>query len=621
MTVVDPELGDISINGEPYRILLESWRVKDIVDFAPRAATPGGSVIHSELGILQPYLMTDWRHGFGFQWHTDPMGYLATTGEMDTRHPGIVMRMTTATSSDTANQPKEGLTVFNGAAYAWGTGGSTVSGLRKFNGSSWADIAQAAGGDYGTVNFALATRDYLFIFPDGARVEKLSTSDAASVTGVNASSTDYRWSIIHGGFIYAGKDNSSIIFRDDQSDLSTLPGDVVDDTDEIIIGGLLPTIGALSLWGRLFVSRQDGLWEIGQDLVARKVLDYSGEVSSANFRSMAVFNNKIIFPIRDALYMWNGASLSEITPPPLTDTFPYTTYGRFDNFVSVGRYFYCTARTNEATYNEHILAFDGTGWHKLNDGFTSSDTISMMAYDVQNNYLWFHEDDASADQTWYIPLQNFSDYPKAAFKTSGTHNLLSPRIDMGFRRIQKSTPSMFIEASNVTSARYLVVYYSLNGGSFTEWGGSGNGRITSNGVTELVNPLGTANSTIEYYYLKLRIDFVTDSGTQSPILEGITLRFILRPNVLYGHFFTIPASDRMRVGNSFADRTARDIYSALETARASVSPITFVDPMGESHQGYLSSIERRAITRHGLETREDFPDIENAITVNFVEIS
>ena len=42
-------LGDITLNGTAYRINLESYRVRDIVDFAPRAATPGGSIVHSEL--------------------------------------------------------------------------------------------------------------------------------------------------------------------------------------------------------------------------------------------------------------------------------------------------------------------------------------------------------------------------------------------------------------------------------------------------------------------------------------------------------------------------------------------------------------------------------------------
>lgn len=45
----DPVFGDIVLNGNSYSIDLPSYRVRDIVDFAPRASTPGGSIIHAEL--------------------------------------------------------------------------------------------------------------------------------------------------------------------------------------------------------------------------------------------------------------------------------------------------------------------------------------------------------------------------------------------------------------------------------------------------------------------------------------------------------------------------------------------------------------------------------------------
>ena len=62
MPIVPLHLGDIRLNDVNYKIDIASYRVRDIVDFAPRAAEPGGSIIHSELGLYQPYLKTDWRH-------------------------------------------------------------------------------------------------------------------------------------------------------------------------------------------------------------------------------------------------------------------------------------------------------------------------------------------------------------------------------------------------------------------------------------------------------------------------------------------------------------------------------------------------------------------------------
>ena len=132
---------------------------------------------------------------------------------------------------------------------------------------------------------------------------------------------------------------------------------------------------------------------------------------------------------------------------------------------------------------------------------------------------------------------------------------------------------------------------------------------------------GGTNSTLEYQYIQIRIDFVSDAAGQSPILEGWTLRFIMRPATLYGHSFQIIAASNLKIGSSHRDlKTVRTIYKNIETARASAAPITFIDPFGSSVTGYISSVERRAVERHGRSEREGFPNIESLITVNFVEV-
>lgn len=578
-------------------------RVRDLIDFAPRAATPGGSVIMSDLQLYQPLMQTDWRHGFGHHWYDDAMGYMRTTGNIDTRHSDIAMLWTKATSSDTDNNAKEGFTIFNGALYAYGTGG-----LRKYSGGSWSSIYSSA-----AVNFALGSgNEYLFYCPDGGRIQKLSTSDVSSDTGLDANATDYKWLIIHNGYIYAGKDNSRRVHFSDASDLSDLEGTTAD-PNAIYVGSTeVPTIGAIVYAGNLYVSKADGLWHIGEDRIARKVVDMSGQFSSDNFRSMAIINGLLVFPIRDKIFQWNTARIADVTPNPITDTFPYITYGRFDNLIETQGFLYCTARTNQTTYEEHLLCWDGVGWHKLADLVTNgTDTISALGYDSVNNRLWYHLN-ATADATYYIPLQSVSDFPYADFSTTGTHSVISSRLDMGYRRVKKSMPSILVEASNVTAARKLNVYYSLDGGAWVSWG-----SVTSNGVTELIDPGGS--DTQEFNYIQIRVDFVTDSATQSPILEGWTIRFIMRPDVLFGYNFNIIASTELERGRKLDSRQADDIVDTIRTLRDSKAPISFVDLLGDTKKVYISAMseiprERRA------ESSDGRPTIEYYINVNCVEI-
>lgn len=369
-------LGDIKLGSQWYRIDWDSYRNRDVSDFAPKAATAGGSVVHSELQLYQPLLQTDWKHGIGFPWYKDEAGFQFTTGNVDTRHDGIAMLFTKAVESDTDNNVKEGFTTFNSKVWAWGT-----AGLRSTtNGSTWS--AEYA---VGAVNCALAAGTYLFYCPDGARIRKVNKSGTHSDAGNDTDATDYNWLIIHRGYIWAGKDGTNRIHRDSTVDLSELEG-TTGDTDLIKVGpdSGYPTKGAIVYAGNLYVATSDGLWVIGEDDIARRVLDFSNEVSGFNFQSMAIHNGYLLFPIRNKIYQWNGARMSDVTPPRLSDTFPYLTYGNFDNFVSQGRFFYCTARTNQEQFDIDLLCFDGVGWHRLCTLLSAGDTAATAINLVTN---------------------------------------------------------------------------------------------------------------------------------------------------------------------------------------------------------------------------------------------
>ena len=593
--------GDVKINGKYYRINVPSYRSKDVTDFSPKATAAGGAVVHSELMLYQPYLQTDWRHGFGGMWYDDASRYMYTTGQVDTRHPDIAMLFTSATSSETNNNAKEGFCTWNSAVWSWG-----AAGLRKYSSSAWASAYSTA-----AVNFAFPAGDYLFYCPDGLRIQKVSTSDVHTDAGNDASSIDYKWMIAHNGYIYAGVDSTNRVHTDSAADLSDLEGTTAD-PDLIYIGtSNFPTLGAIVYMSRLFVARQDGLWEIGEDRIARRLLDFSSEASSTNFRSMAVHNGYLLFPIRDKIYQWNGARMSDVTPPRLTDSFPYTTYGYFDNFVASGRFLYCTARTNETTYSEDLLCFDGVAWFKLmNLVSNGSDVITAMAYDPVNNYLWYHRQ-ATADATYYIPFQAQSELPYANFPTSGTHELVSSRLDMGFRWVQKSAPSLIVEASNLSATQYLTISYSIDGGSWVEWD-----SVKSNGTSKLETP-GGAHS-IEFYYMQIKVAFHTTSATNSPILEGVTLRFLMRPDELYATSFNVPLAHGSDIGMLSEDRTAGKMWQDLKDARASKSPIEFIDIDGTEYFAYLTSLTKQLVefNREGMGAT---PEMELLAQLNIIE--
>jgi len=586
-------LGDIKLNGKHYRIATNQYRRRDVTDFSPRSGTPGGSVLYSELGLFQPQLQTSWLHGFGANWYVDNMAYMRTEGNIDTRHDGIAMMYTASTSSDTNNNVKEGFCNWNNAQWSWGVGG-----LRKYSGGAWTSAYSTL-----AVNYAFPYGDYLIYCPNGARIQKVNTSDVHTDAGNDTATIDFKGLIAHSGYVYGWIDNTNQIHRDSTADLSDMEGTTAD--VNIIYAGASnsPILNFAEYAAYLYAARADGLWQIGEDLIARRMLDFSAETSADNFRSMSVFNGYLLFPIRDKVYQWNGARLSDVTPPRLTDTFPYTTYGRFDNFVAMGKYLYVTARTNETTYSEDLLAYDGVAWFKLARLVDSSTTatITAMGYDTVNDYLWYHLD-TTADITYYIQNQSRSDLPYANFPTTGTHELIFSRWDCGYRRVTKSCTSVLMETSNCSSNSYLTLYYALDGGSWINWA-----DIKTNGVTELTLPGG--NQSVEFKYIIFKIKFTTSSATNSPILEGLTMRFLMRPKTVYGWSITIPIAHGMDIGELTEGKTSKEIVADLDTARESESPIEFEDVVGEHYYVYISSkteslveINRDAMgDTHGLE--------------------
>ena len=628
-------IGDVSINGKKYRVALESYKEKDLADFAPRASVPGGSSIMAELLLYQPLNMTDWRHGYGFMWHTDAMGYMKTMGDVDTRAPGMVSFSSKPVDiSDSVDAYKGGITTFNNTIYAWGRLAGTNASLRKYSDGNWTEVYNPAGS--AVVLNCLATEDYIFASAYNLRLQKITAAGSISDAGVDVASKNFAEFCIHNGKVWAYQTGSNLLHYSTEDDLSDLYGDLDNNGDPdpgaVTVGaGGFPLVGMISYAGYLYVFRSDGVWTVGEDNIARKVLDFSSEnAPSVNFKVKVVYNGYLYFNVMSKLYQWNGSRLSDVTPPRLGDKFPYSEIRWYGAAVTASNYLYVLADwfNDEASSSSvdvvvSLFCFDGIGWHKLNDllsGATPAQvsTYPMTFYTYSTKQLVV----GVADKTYLIttPFRDVASSPFPISLSSDTSPyLLTSRLDAGFRRIQKSTPSILVEADNVDTDRYLKVgYYLENSTTYQAFG-----YVTAPGVTELYpNYPSTASSdkTEEFYNMKLRVDFINTGAvnTSTPILEGLTLRFLMRPEVFYGYNFNIVGAANYVYGDAVDDRSPKDIRDELQAARDSKAPIEFIDIYGVSHKCYISSLSLLAVERHE-ESDDGTINMENILNVNLVE--
>ena len=602
--------GDVLINAKPYRIDLTSYQRRDIVDFSPRASTAtGASISYSELGLYQTLTQEDFRHGFGFYRFTDAAGYQRTEGDMDTRHPGLVMRHTKSVSSETDNNLKNGGVTFGSTFYTWGT-----DAVRKYASGSW---SESLGDD---TNYLIVGSGYIFALRNGDRVQK--SSDGASWSNAGLDGTppnDMKIAAMHGGMIWFAQDGTSFVHYDDTEDLSTLEGNGTADANAVTVGpGGLEIKNMLSFANALYVARADGLWVVNQDdeFKARQVLNFSAETHADNFRSMVVFQGALYFPIRHRIYRWTGSTIVDVTPQRLDDTFPFNQFAEYDNFISRGNYLYCTAKTDETSYTQSILAYDGVGWHRLMDPIagSTSDEISMMALDPANDYIWFHLN-KSTDETHYIQLRPKSNFPKESFSTSGNHYWYSSIHDMGFRKVTKSLRSIEFETDNCDANNTISVAYSIDDGSFITTGlsnpGAGVGVVATSPTVTL-----TFDDTIEFKKIQFRLAF-TAQAAQSPVLKALSMKYMMRPDTSSGYVFDVIAASGLEYGGVVDSRTAAEIIADLLTVRASTAPVAFVNLVGESKKVYLASITESARSRES--ENPELPDVAHRVRVSVGE--
>jgi hypothetical protein len=478
------------------------------------------------------------------------------------------------------------------------------------------------------ITFLFENGEYLFAAPTGQRLLKSASGTSTwTPAGFNNKSNDYSWLEMHGGYIFGGKNSEAEVYFDTNSDLSALAGDPGDDADELVAGpGTTGTKSGISFLEKLAVARTDGLWTMDTDSatttewISKRTLNFKNLNAPVNFKTMATWGGSLYFTIQDKIiYEWNGAKLQNISPGYITDAWEYVTWYRFDNFTPFGDWLLMTARTTDTLsghtgYAEAIIAWDGVGFHQLTVPITDGDgSITMMAIDTQNNYIWYHVSKTASETTYFHAFQSDSDFAFANYPTTGTHQITTSRIHAGFRRVDKSMPSLWLETDNCSATEKITVQYALDDSStFRTWD-----TIVSDGEHVLYLPQNKL--TEEFRYIRLRFVLETGSATATPVLEGFAMMVMMRPDFKMGYSFDIIGGTNVASGMFEDDRTGRSIMMDLRALRDRKEPIELVTPFGDHVFGYLTSLTEQAVEWEPEDHEGGDVNILQLLRCNFVE--
>jgi len=104
----------------------------------------------------------------------------------------------------------------------------------------------------------------------------------------------------------------------------------------------------------------------------------------------------------------------------------------------------------------------------------------------------------------------------------------------------------------------------------------------------------TFDSTATCRTVQLRANLQTTTGSESPYLDAYALKMLARPDTVWGYQLTLVVGDQIEnlKGKTGYKPTGRELLSALETARGSVSPITISTPLEDDVTVFVTAFSQ-----------------------------
>jgi len=602
----------LTISSVEYGCMLESSRgfqKRCINEFAARVST--GPPMYSDSDIYSVVYQEDWRHGLGDPYYSDEYSYAYTGDHVDTRRQGVIQLATKLESVDASaelvNRFVDYTTDAGDACIA--ACGATDLGIRwTENGTTWSGKADLDDDSTARICYDLLDAGgYIFATQDVSRMQKMASAadpalDASWSDAGNAGNppNNFEWLAKGGGYLWASEDDTNYIHVAGDTDGADWEGDGTSDAGVIEVGAEDSYITSFCWWNNnMYVGKEDALYLIGSDDVAYRVGVVNVPYKWAhNFKYMTVGpDGALYFVIYDKVYRWIGRTPIDITPGewgefPISGYAggtkpPYTCYTQFRSMARIGNDIVVCGKTNDTTPEWHMLYWTGSGWHKLYVLIASSTYVPYAIYRSRTMNRTYVSLGGTTTTTYAIQQRAGSDLPHALYETGtgGSHYVYFPRISLGLLDIQKYLKSLKLRSFNLNTTQTIDWAYQIDDND--SWYTLG---------TQNTSPYQSIDfdSTATCRTIQPRAELLTTTGAQTPYLDAYALKMLARPDTVYGYQLTLRVGDKVPNLKKVTGYTpdGGQLLEALETARASVSPITLDTPLEASVSCFVNALAR-----------------------------
>lgn len=568
---------EIIINGVGYRIKqpVGQYMRYRATDFAPKIST--GELTHADLDGWSVWTTTDWSGGVCLErWAKGKDNKFFYTEGAESR---IRDRLTMGGKWNGAALAKQvsAFIEYAGDLYALCT-----DSVQKYNNATNAWSSSTALSVAPIVGAVLGTYMALAL-GDSTDMKKFNGTTWSDVTGIKA-----RAFAVWKEALWRATANTIMSTTDLSPATPTWTAAVTIGSADSVINTLIVSEGFL------IIIKEDGIFTYDGTTV-REVVYLRQQKYADNGKYAAVFNDQVYYGeqarVKRATAFYYAAPQRQDVTPELFGSLTREKWGwGFPVAFAPSPRWLFAAFKNAENADGAILCYDGSAWHVLDR--RAAWTPYAIFYSTICSKLFVNY--GATNGTFYQSYNTLTG-TVAEYDASRTDYVITPWFDAGFPEIDKAFKEVRTSTRYATTTEKLTLYYEIDeNGTWVQIGSvTGTGGFNSTTL-----PISASEAAVVGKKIRFKIAMNTGSASLTAELFDFTLKYLLRPVTVYGYRVTVVLADNQfdMTGATEMDNFSTQLAN-LNSAEASVTPITIDTPDGYRHKAYITGTRVVAVRK------------------------
>ncbi len=335
--------------------------------------------------------------------------------------------------------------------------------------------------------------------------------------------------------------------------------------------------------GRLLVGKENGMWDIDDQDLARQYYLFPGQEHPDNCKGWAVWSGMLFIPMQgNSIWRWTGTNYKEVGPTDQRPGAGAEWESRIRALAATPNCLYALLEPKKTAAWGGIWAYNGLGWHRLTHHTATDQTAKaiFVTNEIGDEPRVWHAEGKRVD---YIRLSSWThnryDDDAMDYDITGG-SLMTSWWDGGLKDALKFWNRLTLLA-DIPDGCSIDVYYVKDGldwktcDDFVLLGTLRPEDLNDNGEYVLMFPDGLVAKSIQLIFR-----LVTTDSSKTPRIRAYNMESIVRQVPVDAYSFRVLLANNITRmdGTTETERTADDMWEELKRARAKNEPIVVSFP-------------------------------------------